>query len=170
MSSRMKKVAAPVAAAGKPSRARADAQLSGLAGEFFVAAELLRRGHQVAVTMGNAKSIDLFVHNARSGGSFTVQVKSLRSTNAFLISPKSIRRGNIYVFVVLNKPEERPTYFIVPGDELADRPRDFWPRPDEKLPGFMPKHLASHRDAWSIFGPGEYNGATTAEGAKSSDA
>ncbi|MFL6335847.1 MAG: hypothetical protein ACJ754_21265 [Pyrinomonadaceae bacterium] len=42
---------------------RADGQLSGLAGEFFVAAELLKRGLQTSVTFGNAKAIDLFAHN-----------------------------------------------------------------------------------------------------------
>lgn len=33
------------------ARIPSDGQLSGLSGELFVAAELLRRGHQVAITM-----------------------------------------------------------------------------------------------------------------------
>jgi hypothetical protein len=39
---------------------RRDGQVSGLAGEFFVAAELLKRGRQTSVTFGNAKGVDLF--------------------------------------------------------------------------------------------------------------
>ena len=42
-----------------------------LAGEFFVAAELYRRGYSVAMTMGNAKAIDLFAER----GSRTVNVR-----------------------------------------------------------------------------------------------
>lgn len=33
---------------------------TGLSGEYFVAAELLRRGYSVGITMGNAKAIDIF--------------------------------------------------------------------------------------------------------------
>ena len=45
------------------SKQRSDGQKSGLAGEFFVAAELLKRGLQTSLTLGNAKSIDLFAIN-----------------------------------------------------------------------------------------------------------
>lgn len=45
------------------SKQRADGQESGLAGEFFVAAELLKRGLQTSLTLGNGKSIDLFAIN-----------------------------------------------------------------------------------------------------------
>jgi len=55
-----------------PKRTRADSHLSGLAGEFFVAAELLRRGIQTSVTFGNAKAIDLLAHNPSTGDAFTV--------------------------------------------------------------------------------------------------
>jgi len=37
-----------------------DKNCSHLAGEYFVAAELYRQGYSVAVTLGNAKAIDLF--------------------------------------------------------------------------------------------------------------
>jgi hypothetical protein len=33
---------------------------TGLSGEYFVAAELYRRGWSVGMTVGNAKAIDLF--------------------------------------------------------------------------------------------------------------
>jgi hypothetical protein len=62
---------------------RSDGQKSGLAGEFFVAAELLKRGLQTSLTLGNAKSIDLFAINDKHTR-FTIQVKALRSPNYFL--------------------------------------------------------------------------------------
>jgi len=40
--------------------ATADRNSTHLAGEYFVAAELYRRGYSVALTLGNAKAIDLF--------------------------------------------------------------------------------------------------------------
>ena len=47
-----------------PPKKRADGQVTGLAGELFVAAELLKRGLQTSVTFGNAKAIDLLAYNS----------------------------------------------------------------------------------------------------------
>jgi len=74
---------------------RADSQLSGLAGEFFVAAELLRRGIQTSVTFGNAKAIDLFAHNPSTGDAFTVQVKTLRTRNFIPIAHCRVEPNHI---------------------------------------------------------------------------
>ena len=108
-----------------PKRARADGQLSGLAGELFVAAELLKRGFQTSITFGNAKAIDLLVHNPRISHTFTVQVKALRSPNFFLIGHNSVRPTDIYVFVLLNKPGSAVKYYVVPGALLASEPARF---------------------------------------------
>lgn len=89
------------------SKPRADSQKSGLAGEFFVAAELLKRGLQTSLTLGNAKSIDLFAINDYDKR-FTIQVKALRSPNYFLIDLEPVQDACYYVFVVLNKPNIRP--------------------------------------------------------------
>ena len=40
---------------------RPESNTSHLAGEYFVAAELYKRGYSVALTLGNTKAIDLFV-------------------------------------------------------------------------------------------------------------
>lgn len=48
---------------------------TGLSGEYFVAAELLRRGFNVVITMGNAKAIDLIAE--KKGKTFPIQVKSI---------------------------------------------------------------------------------------------
>src|SRR6185369_4676247 len=61
---------------------RADGQKSGLAGEFFVAAELLKRGLQTSLTLGNAKSIDLFAINDKETR-FTIQSKSAPKSELF---------------------------------------------------------------------------------------
>src|SRR5688572_22585272 len=82
------------------SKQRSDGQKSGLAGEFFVAAELLRRGLQTSLTLGNAKSIDIFAINDR-GTRFTIQVKALRSPNYFPINLEHVQDAFYYVFVVL---------------------------------------------------------------------
>lgn len=48
-------------------RTRIDGNMTGLAGELFVPAELLKRGLQTSITFGNANQIDLFAHNPKTG-------------------------------------------------------------------------------------------------------
>ena len=62
----------------KPRTKKKDRQVAGLAGELFVAAELLKRGFQTSITFGNAKAIDLCVVNPDTNRMFTVQVKAVR--------------------------------------------------------------------------------------------
>ena len=129
------------------SKQRADGQKSGLAVEFFVAAELLKRGLQTSLTLGNAKSIDLFAINDQ-GTRFTIQVKALRSPNYFLIDLERVQDACYYVFVVLNKPDVAPDYYIVPGCDLRSDPSKFgkWFADYKKMPGIHPKDLPEYRN------------------------
>ena len=136
-------------------KARKDGQISGLAGEFFAAAELLKRGLQTSVTLGNAKSIDLLAYNAQTKKTFAVQVKTLREKNFFLISPKKIEPTHIYVFVLLNRPGTHVQYFVVPGSHLHQEPEKFSKYfLAEKMPGIHPKVLGElgYENAWNVFG------------------
>jgi hypothetical protein len=133
-------------------KARADNQLSSLAGELFVAAELLKRDIQTSVTFGNAKAIDLLAHNPKIDHTFAVQVKALRTTNYFLISPAAVKPGHVYVFVLLNKPGKPVRYFVVPGSVLANESERFGKAfTDAKLPGIYPTTLREFEDAWHYF-------------------
>lgn len=143
-----------ITATNKPKPKRADGQVTGLAGELFVAAELLKRDLQTSVTFGNAKAIDLLAFNEETGRTFTVQVKALRKKNFFLIARERVKPQHVYVFVLLNKPGEQVEYFIVPGAVLAAEPERFskWFLV-EKMPGIHPNVLQEQgfRDAWQVF-------------------
>lgn len=139
-------------ATDKPKPKRADGQVTGLAGELFVAAELLKRGLQTSVTFGNAKAIDLLAYNPATNRTFTVQVKSVRKRNAFPISHARVEANHIYIFVILNKPEVAVQYFVVPGALLAHQPERFtkW-FTDPKFPGIPPAALEEFENAWEVF-------------------
>lgn len=132
---------------------RVDGQMTGLAGELFVAAELLKRGLQTSVTFGNAKSIDLLAFNPQIEESFTVQVKAIRKKNVFPIGHKSV--NPLHVFVILNGSEEPVQYFVVPGSVLAQQPERFVLRwfTDTKFPGINWRILQKEgfENAWHVF-------------------
>lgn len=101
-------------------RPRVDGQITGVAGELFVAAELLKRGLQTSVTFGNAKAIDLLAFNPETDRTFSVQVKAVRKPNVFPIAHHRVSAAHVYVYVVLNKPSAQVQYFVVPDAVLAN--------------------------------------------------
>lgn len=132
---------------------RTDGQVTGLAGEFFVAGELLKRGLQTSITFGNAKAIDIFAHSDRSGVTYTVQVKALRQKNFFPINRAVIEPHHVYVFVILNKPGDAVDYFIVKGSTLlADADGAFGKDLDHPtFPGIDWRSLVPFRNNWQVF-------------------
>jgi len=107
---------------------------------------------QTSLTLENAKSIDLFAINDQ-GTRFTIQVKTLRSPNYFLIDLERVQDACYYVFVVLNKLDVPPDYYIVPGCDLRADPAKFgkWFADYKKMPGIHPKDLAEYRNNWKVF-------------------
>lgn len=133
-------------------KTRADGQLSALAGEFFVAAELLKRELQTSVTFGNAKAIDLLAYNPKINCTFKVQVKTLRKPNYFPLRQSAVKVDHVYVFVLLNKPSEAVRYFVIPGGVLLAMSESFgkdFQHPT--FPGIHPKHLKDFEGAWHYF-------------------
>lgn len=139
-------------ATAKPKKPRADGQVTGLAGEFFVAAELLKRDILASITFGSAKAIDILAYNPRTRRTISVQVKSTRQMNVFPIDHSRVEAVHMYVFVVLNPPGTSPRYFVVPGQILANEPERFskWFK-DPKFPGFSVKYVLPFENAWQYF-------------------
>ena len=132
---------------------RSDGQKSGLAGEFFVAAELLKRGHQVSLTFGNAKAIDLFVHNEVLGHTFNVQVKTLRRPNCFPLDISRVDPAHVFVFVLLNEVGKQVAYFPISGREIIAREGELFGggKGTGKMPAILLSRLRPRRDRWDVF-------------------
>jgi hypothetical protein len=143
-----------VAAAKKEQKKpRADGQITGLAGELFVAAELLKRGYQTSITFGNAKAIDLIAVHPKTKRIFTVQVKAVRRKNPWPISHAKIFREHVYVFVLLNEPGQHVEYFVVPGAKMVNEPDLFRLLDYPEFPGIGYPTLKKlgFANAWHIF-------------------
>lgn len=94
---------------------------TGISCEFLVAGELTRRGHNVTLTMGNTKAIDLLIE--KDGKLIAVQVKGMQRKKSICwnISLSKIKGQELlYVLVNLNadKLDESPEYFILTEEEV----------------------------------------------------
>jgi len=98
-------------------------QLAGVAGEYFVAAELSRRGYIASITMRNSPGIDILATNLNAKRAVTIQCKTSRSsTKGWILSDKAegfAPKNHFYVFVRLGVATDRPAYHIVPGKVVA---------------------------------------------------
>ncbi len=102
--------------------------LSGIAGEYFVAAELSRRGFMASVTLRNNDSIDIHASNLSNNKIFAIQVKTRQiNGRSWPLNIKAETKSSktfYYVFVSLKGLQERPEYFIVPSEIVADRAKE----------------------------------------------
>lgn len=97
---------------------------AGISGEYFVAAELSRRGFTCSVTLKNTKGIDILVSNIDCSKMVGVQVKTKQNfgkRQSWLLNEKDeqvMQNNIIYVFVNLDTLGP-PSYYIVPSEIVA---------------------------------------------------
>ena len=102
---------------------------TGLSGEYFVAAELLRRGYSVGITMGNAKAIDILAE--KDGNQFIIQVKAIfkKKNVGWPMMADKVNESIFYVFVNLNGDKmTEPDYFIATGIEAKQKVKQYTTR------------------------------------------
>jgi len=96
-------------------------QQTGRAGEYFVAAELCRRGAYAVTFAGNMPRIDILASNLDRSRTVSLQVKTRRagSWQTSIDEGERCRRSqnetHFWVLVDLIAPPGPPQYYIVPG-------------------------------------------------------
>jgi len=98
--------------------------LTGIAGEYFVAGELSRLGYIASITLRKTGGIDILVSNTTATQQIAIQVKTSQGSRPeWVLSKKAetFYADNLfYVFVNLKGPGERPDFYIVPSKVVAD--------------------------------------------------
>lgn len=139
--------------------------LVGVAGEYFVAAELSIRGHLAAVTLRNSRGVDIIASSADGSRSVSIQVKTSRGGGPkWILTKKSESfkgKDHYYVFVTLNGPDCRPDYYVVPSQDVADfissnhrewlagRKADGSARKDSAIRSFQDQD-GKYKEAWGL--------------------
>src|ERR1051325_8826105 len=102
--------------------------LTGVAGEYFVAAELSRRGYIASISLRNTRGIDILATNQDGTRSVTIQCKTNQSGDRkWILNVKCetfFAPNHYYVFVGLSAATERPRFHIVPSEIVAKFVKD----------------------------------------------
>ena len=97
--------------------------LTGLAGEYFVGAELSRRGYVASSTLRNTRGIGILASNADATKSVGIQVKTNQKAGKKWILnekvEKNVATNLFFVFVRLNGHHDAPKYHIVPRADVV---------------------------------------------------
>ncbi len=101
---------------------RLTAGLCGVAGEYFVAAELSRRGYVASITLRNTRGIDIIASNADATKSVGIQVKTSQGNRKDWILNQKIENDmatNLFFVFVSIDGLRAPEYYIAPRKEVA---------------------------------------------------
>lgn len=97
-----------------------------LAGEYFVAAELSKMGFNVAMTVGNAKRVDIIIEDDEITLPIQVKAIALKKYVGWPIRLGSVYTKNlVFVLVVLGKQDESPKYYILDGKEVTSLKKQY---------------------------------------------
>ena len=123
---------------------------TGLAGEFYVLAQLVQRGLVATFTLANTKGVDILVSNAELNRLFKIEVKTTdrnpHHESLFVDEPcyhwamsakhELSRDANLlYCFVALRGRAQLPRFFVVPSLYVATYVREqhaYWLRTRQK--------------------------------------
>ena len=97
--------------------------LTGVAGEYFAAAELSRRGYVASITLRNTKGIDIIATNEEGSKTINIQVKtSGLKTRGWILNKKAEEMTDenmFYILVRLTALDKRPSFHIIPSADVA---------------------------------------------------
>lgn len=122
------------------------------AAQFYVAAELSRRGYMVALTLGNAPRTDLMA-TSPSGKCLRVEVKGQATKNFWIVRRHPIDPDHFYFFVFLPKSGS-PEFFVLTCEEVQALREEYAVRMRENgryrddLGGLNWTTPFPHRDRW----------------------
>lgn len=144
-----------------------ESTLVGVAGEYFVAAELSVRGYLASVTLRNSRGIDIIASNSDASRSVSIQVKtSKKGTPRWILTKKAdsyFTDNHYYVFVVLHVVGLHPDFYVVPSKVVAEststshrewlqgKKKDGSSRKDSSMRVFEDKE-GKYKEAWSLLG------------------
>lgn len=141
-------------------------QLTGAAGEFFVAAELSRRGWAANVTPRGVERTDVLAQHPETGDVVALQVKTTTTTGtSFTLGEKDETPTHTinewYALVGLGAADSLPDYYLLPRNHVAvllyvhhfvwrrESAKDGTPHRDTLRRNISAKNITHAKDAWA---------------------
>jgi len=99
--------------------------LTGIAGEYFVAGELSRRGYTACITLRNTPHIDVLASDGKRAVNIQVKTRCIERSSGWDLGNKPLEYENVknnifYVLVAISSDEEKReiVYYIIQKKKL----------------------------------------------------
>jgi hypothetical protein len=126
-----------------------------MAGEFAVMEKLYRLGYEPALTLGNAKSVDIFVRRT-DGRQREISVKAISGGGKWPVSAENEARMPDRIYVLLlyrnfSDPSAQAECWVIPAP-VAQRLKDRWFKKKAIYCSNKQNRarLAKYKDAWAL--------------------
>ncbi len=131
-------------------------QLTGMAGVYYVAAELTMRGLLASPTSRGAHGADLLVADVDCKHTYSVQVKTNRSSFRFWLMSQKCKKmaSSSLIYVLVNiKQAGLIEYYIVPSKIVAKRIRISERSSTRKQTWYSlyKQEVENFKDKWGVF-------------------
>jgi Holliday junction resolvasome RuvABC endonuclease subunit len=135
---------------------RRSGHATGMAGEFLVMEKLFRLGHEPALTLGTAKSVDILVRK-KNGTKVEVSVKAIAGGGKWGVSSENESQCKDRVYVLLyykdfDDPNAAVDAFVIPACE-AQSLKEPWLGSRVAVycsNSISRARLEKYRDAWQL--------------------
>lgn len=138
------------------SEIRKSSHATGMAGEFFAMERLFRLGHEPALTLGNAKSIDIIVRTQR-GELKTISVKAARGGGKWPVESRGVsnEKDLIFVFLLYRQFEDvttDPEVWVMKASDVELRKRRWFEKSAiyYSHKELAPADLHEFKNAWHL--------------------
>lgn len=138
------------------SGSRKSGHATGMAGEFFVMERLFRMGYEPALTLGNAKTVDILVGRLGNQTPKRISVKTVCGGGKWGIGDTDLssEKGLVFVFLLYRYFDDltaSPDVWVMPAKDVEAR-KQGWLNGTSAIyysGSNMPVDLHKFKDAWS---------------------
>lgn len=120
---------------------------TGIASEYLVLSMLYRLGADAYMTMGNKKSVDIWIMKDGEPD-VSIDVKSVRASDSIPVGNVKAKSDHYVVFVIYNNKFEDtlvlPDFYIVPSDKVVEYSRKF----NGGRINIFKKDIEQYKNAW----------------------
>lgn len=130
---------------------------TGIASEYLVLSMLYRLGIDAYMTLGNKKSVDIWIKND-DGSDISIDVKSVRAFDSVPVGNVLAKDNHYVVFVIYNNKFEDvltlPEFYIVPSKYVVENRTKYDLKDGGKTYNIFKKDIKDYINRWDLLKKG----------------
>ena len=139
---------------------------TGIASEYLVLSMLYRLGIDAYMTLGNKKSVDIWIRND-DDFAIEIDVKSVREYDSIPVGNVEAKDNHYVIFVIYNKKFEiegtptLPDFYIVPSSYVVENRKEYELKAGGERYNIFKKDIEGYKNRWELLNSSIKSGNVT---------